>query len=296
MYLLNLDLHGNTFVYQNKPSLGKLPASLWVLNSSDIQINITGKLYHQTELDGIIENYSFKDNTNKFETKDILHKTNGVATNYIKGVSHLEALKMPLSNIQASYKEDNIIRHNLGALGILSSDNKDASGGIPLNQKEKEKIQDQYKENFVGGVDGSKKSKVIITNSNLKWQSMSYPIKDLMISENINQHFNRIIDAYGLHVNLFSKDKGDTFENHKQTVIGTYQNTIQPLADDFTTSMSEFLGLDDGVLFMDYSELPVMQTNKAEEATTNQTNTNTVISLLDKGLIDEKDAKSLLNL
>ena len=55
MYLLNLDLHGNSFIYQNKGTLATLPQSLWVLNSSDLQINITGKLYQQTDLDGIIE-------------------------------------------------------------------------------------------------------------------------------------------------------------------------------------------------------------------------------------------------
>ena len=53
----------------------------------------------------------------------------------------------------------------------------------------------------------------MITESQVSWQPMSYPTKDLMLFEELNADKIALIDAYGLNVNLFSSERGTTFSN-----------------------------------------------------------------------------------
>jgi hypothetical protein len=74
--------------------------------------------------------------------------------NIIKPVSRVETLKYPLSNIRASYHKRNVLLENIGAIGILSAQNNDLGGAIPMTPEEKKKIQNDWyhrqKETLIG--------------------------------------------------------------------------------------------------------------------------------------------------
>ena len=137
-----------------------------------------------------------------------------------------------------------------------------------------------------GIFDGQKRK--IITNSSLKWQPMSFPMKDLMLLECIESDFQSICAAYGADRDLFPSTKGATFENKNNGLKATYQNTIQPQADDFINTLNNALGLFKQGLYLEacYDHVPVLQEDKqmeeqAEktEAETNSININTIILL-----------------
>ena len=162
---------------------------------------------------------------------------------------------------------------------------KDDSGAIPLGKEEREIVERDIKARY--GI-GDEKSSTIITNAALSYQSMSFPTKDLMLFEEIEDDFNSICMAFGLARDIFPSTKGATFENQKESIKITYQNTIQPFADGRMRRYSDELGLTDRglALVADYSWLPALQENELEEAQeekveadTSQVNTSTIISI-----------------
>jgi phage portal protein BeeE len=158
----------------------------------------------------------------------------------VKPTSRIDALKYPLSNIKASYHKRNVLLENIGAIGILSAQNSDLGGAIPMTPEEKREIQRDW---F-----NRSKDEVIITESSVNWQSMSYPTRDLMLFEELTADKMAIIDAYGMNANLFSSDKGSTFSNVKDSIRMVYTDTIIPETQQMYDSICHQLGLDkDGI-------------------------------------------------
>jgi hypothetical protein len=104
------------------------------------------------------------------------------------------------------------------------------------------------------------KDELIITESNVKWQPMSYPTKDLMLFEELNADKIALIDAFGLSMNLFSSEKGTTFTNVRDSIRMCYQDTIIPETQQMYDSMMNQLGLDkEGLrLIALFDHLPVL--------------------------------------
>jgi HK97 family phage portal protein len=257
-YSMMLNIYANSFIYKNVGMPNSLPLAMWVFPSGDMQVNNTGKLFQQVSIEGIIESYEIVSTHQIYSPKDVLHISNGDAEQYYIGKSKIYTLALPISNILASLKSRNILITERGAIGILSSASKDSDGGVPLGREERERIERQYQRDR--GLD-SAKGHVVVTNSQLTWQPMTIAVRDLMLFEEIEDDFAAILGAYGLARDLFPSVKGATFENQKEALRTTYQNTIQPEADGLMNSLTSFLGLNkEGLkLVADYSWLPCMK-------------------------------------
>jgi hypothetical protein len=115
---------------------------------------------------------------------------------------------------------------------------------------------------------GDKQSSVIITDASLNWTPMSYPTKDLMLFEEIDNNKRIIIDAYGLNENIFSRMQGSTYENMREGEKIAYQDTIIPEAEDYARGLSEFLGLTQKGEWLElcYDHLPILQEDEGKKA------------------------------
>ena len=261
-YSTMLSIYANAFIYKNQGLPTSLPGALWVLPSGDIRVNTTGKLFKQTTIEGIIENYQLISTNETFRTNEIIQMSTGDSEQYFIGASKIYSLSLPISNIIASLKSRNIMITEKGAIGILSSSSKDSDGGVPLGREERNRIEQMYQSDR--SLD-SRKGHVIVTNSSLDWKPMTIPVRDLMLFEEIEDDFSAILGAYGLARDLFPSVKGATFENQKEALRTTYQNTIQPEADSLMNLLTTSLGLDrQGLkLVADYSWLPCMQEDES---------------------------------
>ena len=149
----------------------------------------------------MIENYQFYyDNANReFQTIDVndmvyINTPDGI--HLVNPSNRIETLKYPLSNIIAQYKKRNVLLENLSAIGILSSNQSDLGGSLPMTPDEKRQIQkDWIKRNA---------DQIVITESNVNWTPMSFPTNQLMLFEELDSDKRAIIDAYGLSQYLFS--------------------------------------------------------------------------------------------
>ena len=111
------------------------------------------------------------------------------------------------------------------------------------------------------------KDEVIITESQVNWQSMSYPTRDLMLFEELTADKMAIIDAYGMNANLFSSEKGSTFSNVKDSIRMVYTDTIIPETQQMYDSICHQLGLDKEGIRIEacFDHLPVLQADELAE-------------------------------
>jgi HK97 family phage portal protein len=247
-------IYSNTFVYSPKRSFNIVNLMI-PLPSNKIQINLSGRTLKQMDSEGLIDKFVFRyDNksTEDIAVEDMIYLMTNDGMNIVKPVSRLESLKFVLSNLKAQYKKRNVLLENIGAIGILTAQNNDIGGAIPMTPEDKKQIQKDWFRRS--------KDELIITESNVKWQPMSYPTKDLMLFEELNADKIALIDAFGLSMNLFSSEKGTTFTNVRDSIRMCYQDTIIPETQQMYDSMMNQLGLDkEGLrLIALFDHLPVL--------------------------------------
>ena len=278
---VNDALYSNAFAYSPLRSFNQ--RNIFVtLPSGKIEISTTGLTLKQMDVDGIIEGFRFKyDNEGyeKLDTQDVVYLTTADGMNLIRPTSRLDALKYPLSNIKASYHKRNVLLENIGAIGILSATKSDIGGAIPMSPEERQEIQrDWYNRS---------KDELIITESQVNWQPMSYPTRDLMLFEELTADKLAIIDAYGLNYNLFSSDKGATFSNVKDSIRMCYTDTIIPETQQmYDTIMQQFRLSDEGYrLIADFTHLPVLQDDELSKQQAMAAKVNNYSVMLRDGVI-----------
>lgn len=273
-------LYSNTFCYSPERS-GGLHNLFVPLPANKVMIHLTGKKLKQMDAEDLVDQFTFKyddDSIERIEWNDMVYLVTDDGMNIVKPVSRIETLKYPLSNIKAQYHKRNVLLENIGAIGILSAQNNDLGGAIPMTPEEKKKIQKDWY--------NRQKDEVIITEANVDWKPMSYPTKDLLLFEELTADKLALIDAFGLSFNLFSSEKGTTFTNVRDSIRMVYQDTIIPETQQMYDSIMKQFGLDkDGYyLKADFSHLPVLQDDEESKAVTQKIKAETLEKIVGLGV------------
>lgn len=300
--LEQLDVYGNQFTYKNKPTKIQIfPSALWNISPSYIDPILSGKVFDQTTVEGIISYYEYDDRQTKkrYETKEIMYMRHNDLDHPIIGSSPLKFLKYPLSNIDGAYKYRNVIITQKGAIGILSSGgNKDSFGVIPMNQKEKERIENAHRNAY--GIDENQ-MRMIISEASLNWTPMSYPTKDLMLFEEVSEDTLVLIDHFGMNIHLFANNT-TTFENLKSSMKQVYQDTIQPYADKYFGQLTSFLEIEKifgkgAYIAPSYEHIKILQEDKKEGAELFKLHVDSITQLVKSQIItSEQGIKILVNI
>ena len=264
------EVFGESFTLMNGREFTSVPSSIFNLPNTLLKVNPTGKLYKQIEKDGIYESFELEANgkTETYQAEEIIHFANYGGSDGIRGQSILKTLQFPVSNTKKSYEARNVLIAKRGAIGILSNSSSDETGGIPLKPKEKDELQEKFDLKYGLRED---QSQVVVTNGSLKWQAMNFDVRELALHLEETQNFRILVDAYGLNMNIFSEEKGATFENQKEGQRAAYESTIIPQAETFMEKLSKELLTDQEIangmrLVADYSHLPCLQANQKEKA------------------------------
>jgi hypothetical protein len=286
-------LYSNAFCYAPKRSLNI--RNLFVpLPANKIKIHLTGKRLKQMDAEDLIDKFTFKYDDDSDESilwPDMVYLTTDDGMNIVKPISRIESLKYPLSNIQAQYHKRNVLLENIGAIGILSAEQSDMGGAIPMTPEEKKKIQrDWYRRS---------KDELLITEAKVNWQPMSYPTKDLMLFEELNADKLAIIDAFGLNANLFSSEKGATFSNVRDSIRMAYTDTIIPETQAMYDSIIKQFGLDAEGYYLEacFDHLPVLQADEEKNAMTLKLKAEALEKINAMGVgLSMEEQRALLNL
>ena len=285
-------LYSNTFCYAPARVMGV--RNLFVpLPANKVKMSLSGKKLKQMDANDLIDGFKFKYDDDTYETidwNDMVYLTTDDGMNLVKPTSRIETLKYPLSNIKASYHKRNVLLENIGAIGILSAQQNDMGGAIPMTPEEKNDIRrDWY---------NRQKDELIITEANVSWQPMSYPTKDLLLFEELTEDKLALIDAFGLNYNLFSSTSGSTFSNVKDSIRMVYTDTIIPETQSMYDSIIKQFGLDkEGYkLHAEFDHLPVLQHDEQMGANVLKLKTDAVEKMVGLGLITSDEARAILDL
>ena len=277
-------LYSNVVAYCPMRSFG-IRNLIITLPNNKIQINLSGKKLKQMEVNDLITNFKFTyddGSTEIIALEDAVYLTTADGMNIVRPISRIDSLRLPLSNIMASYNKRNVLLENLGAIGILSAQQNDMGGAIPMTPEERTKIQrDWYRR---------QKDELIITESNVNWQPMSYPTRDLMLFEELTEDKMAIIDAYGLNYNLFSSEKGSTFSNVRDSIRMAYTDTIIPETQAMYDSIISQFGLQSEGYYLEacFDHLPILQEDESQKATAEKVKVDTYSVMLKDGVITQK--------
>ena len=285
-------VYGNQFIYSNKPSsLLQFPAAIWNVSPSYIQPVLTGKVFEQTEKSEIIQyfQYQLNESAKRFETKDIIWMKITDLDNPLIGRPPAYSLRFPLTNTKLAYEFRNVIMSERGAIGILRPRaERDQMGVLPMDSNERKRIHDKYIENY-GVKDGQ--SRIILEN--VEWDPMTYPTRDLLLFEEIDANQLTIIDHEGMSAHLFANAKA-TYENVKNGMIQTYQDTIIPFADQVAQAWTKQWCEPGQKIKFCYDHVSVLKSDVSRDLANLQSLTNSVNQMLQSGIIDQSQAQNIM--
>jgi hypothetical protein len=289
---VNDALYSSSFAYCPKRSFN-IRNLIVPLPTDKVQIKLSGKKLKQMEKEGLIDGFIFQysEDSEKIPLDDMVFLTTTDGVNIVNPSSRIQSLKYPLSNIRAAYHKRNVLLENIGAIGILSARNSDMGGAIPMDPDEKKAIQKSWYRR--------QKDEVIITESDVQWNPMSFPTKDLMLFEEMTSDKLAIIDAYGLNPYLFSQEQGATFSNVKEGVRMAYTDTIIPETIQMYNTISHQLGLNEEglILVPDFSHIPVMQPDEKLKAETMNLRADAIKKIIEAGVeLNEDEIRELSGL
>jgi hypothetical protein len=206
-------------------------------------------------------------------------------------ISKIAGLDYFVSNICAAMEADNVLLKKKGPLGVFSYDAKPDIGGIlPMKGSEKDELQQELSR--YGLTLGQ--LQYVISKTPIKWNSMSFNLRDLMTKETVRQGIEGICDRIGYPAELMS-GKNATYENRSSAEKYFYQNNVIPFSLRRAARYDKFFGLDeDGVsIIMDYDHLPVLQEDIMSAGQARKANSESVKMDWESGLITWNEARTL---
>jgi hypothetical protein len=302
----NWQLFDIVYIVKNIP-VGFAIKGMFVLPSKDVKIvpkeNIGKDLFYATEIDEVIKGYelTFNDQIITFKPNDIWMISNSSLRleedGYLYPEYKMRSLKEPIKIIAASYEIDLELKINHGAIGIISPDGKDGQGEVlPLTKKSKKSLQEDYGDYGLT----REKWKLIIADAALKFSPISLPVKDLELSEGIEDQKRIIADVFTYPYELMANVKGTTFSNKKESREMLYTEKIIPEWEIIQESANYEFKLnedEDRELRINYSHIEATQGDREEKARTNKITIESVLEVNNKiseNVIDQEIGINIL--
>ena len=273
--------------------------SLWVCPNWMInEIRYSGKIFGQSELSGIINFFRIgttdvaSDRVIICPDSEVNCDSTGMA--FVLPQSRIYPMSDQVSNIVQAYEARYTLMAKKGALGILSNEAKDVAGAIPITTKEKEQIQTDFTQAYGLGAD---QSQIIITSANLKWQSMTFPTKDLMLFEEIKDDALMIYDKLGVPVFLTPYAEQTTYTNLPAAEKRFYTDTVIPGINGLLESICNFFKSEDDGQFLKvyFDHLECFQKSKKEEADALRAMTDALNQPLQSRVITVEEYRAIMS-
>jgi hypothetical protein len=290
------EIFGNEYIYKTAP-LGFQPTidrtkALFAIPGNIVKSKYDNSVPYFLNASAPKVTYKIKDESEwkDYDSSLVIHFNDNRANiksstdkNLLDGTSKLELNSCVINNIKAAYESRGVILRQRGANGAWVTKSKDGIGAaMPMDPKEKEELQARLA--TYGTM--SDQNQDIITNAELAWvQRGPNNPQNLGIFQEIEEDFNKLLDAYGVPSEIFVRTKGATYENQRQAEKGLYVRTIMPEANEWIGGVSsEFLPVGGPTsVVAEYFYLPIFQEDlKARgESLTQMTNA------LSKALADQ---------
>ena len=293
-----MSLFGNAIVKKNSSILSSVPRSLFILPYHNLEIETSGKMYYDVNdisdiILKVVDNSITPENT--FDTSEIILFRDSLANNSLLADSRIDALRVPLSNIKVAYDSRNVGMQEKGALGMFSVRQNVTSDGMPVQSyhpKEKKEVEKKLTKDY-----GIKKgqNRFMWLDIPLDYNEINYDLSKLKLFEEVYENFLTIVDSYGLVKDIFSTDKGSTFENKDKAEKQVIQNTIIPLSNYISEIITKEMMLENGeCLKLSFDHLASMQEDLNRAYATEKTKVEILTSALASNIITRQEFRENL--
>jgi hypothetical protein len=284
------DIFGRCYIYPVKPDSKSDPlatGAMWILPNWLVTPNYTGKIWLQSEMNGIVKDYSVQGLSTPLKPEElIIWDDTGINTTQntnelVTFQSRLYPLSDQISNLQRSYEARRKILTKGGPPGAWVNDNpKDAAGSNPKIAKEIKEVQDQFSNDYGLGEDN--KYLYAILSTSWKFVAAGSRITDLQLSEGEMDMSMIIAFAYNTPETLLPWNTSKTFDNVATDEKKFYNNAIIPVNEDFCQVIMDWFELENLSIYLRcyFDHLDCFQTDKKAEAET----FNFYTTALDKSL------------
>jgi hypothetical protein len=296
-YKINYATFGNSYVYASVPVGAerffdyKLINVMNNLPNANTETVITGKWLEATTKEEIISKYiltNIDGSRTPLDTNKVWQTNTPnirLSVNFTEGVSKLVALRSPISNIDAAFETRNVMLHNRGMLGFLSSEKTaDGLGSIALDPDEIKINQEAL--NKYGTLNGQYKHAIV--PQPMKFVKTSTSLKELMVFEEVESDAIAVSNAFGVPEDLtrYYIKKGGLAKENNASEKRLYDSTIIPESVDFMLGLNSFLKTEEnGIqLLASFDHVAALQTDKKQEAETKKSNQETANSNFMSGL------------
>ena len=303
-----LDTFGNRYVYANMPigfnSVIDLMNIETLINlpSQFMTVKTTGKLYDQTTLKGIIETYSRTDvmPAKLYDPEEILHFNEVNISSYmptVMGISKIEVLQMPITNIQLCFEAMNTLLRNRGMAGIISPKKTDGMGAsMALTPDEEKKTREEFKKDY-GLLNGQ--NPFMLSPVALDYYKTALNSSEMGIYDEFSNNTIIVCNEFGIPPTLLKTYmKGDTYENQIQSIRRLYQDTTIPLVKEEDTYWNYRCNLEKYGFYLDtiWDHIPALAESFKEKAVALNMNGRTGNEAYNNNIITRNQYLELLDL
>ncbi len=294
-----LTLFGVCYIYVNRSNIGGLLTendTMLVLPANDIEeiysenINLKEIKNKSDYLLGY--KFYFQGKEIIFETYEII-KIGGTAFENFD-TEKIQTLENAVNIISSAYNVRNTLQRRNGGFGILTNDQKTNAQDMFNSDIEKSEIDNLQKEikryNF-----NKNDYNFIITNAALKFQAITYPIKDMALMESVTQARIDICDVLNFPILALNDMSGSTFSNMETADKKIYTDSIIPMWELVQSEFNSALFTLNNIYF-DYSHIESLKENKKTEIETSQINDDLQINRFEKGIITYNEMRVAIGL
>lgn len=291
------DIFGNEIIYFNKASGMPFRSvkSMYTLPFNLVEVDTPSALpFYMYENPVITYKFKWGNNEYPLDSASVIHlndnRVNINKDNWVTGTSKLSSLKVPINNIRAAYESRNIILNQRGPSMLLSNSGKDISGVAPFFKGEKEALQERIKNyGLLRGQD-----QFWLTSAAIQATALSVGnVNELGLFPEVEADFQKICDAFGVDRDMFSNEKGSTWENKKQGERATWNNTVIPESDEWVEALNETLELNKSgkKLIGTFDHIPALQDNLKERGAAMKMIVDALTAAINAGMITQEQAQ-----
>jgi len=227
--------------------------SMWVLPPHLCTFQRSGKLLKQVKYSELWDTMTFNvfGETVKLTKEDVYVFTD--ITPYLNSQllpeSRLQSCSGAISAILANYEARIELLENRGPLGLLRYDG--STEGVPFIEggTERENLERDFKKYGLM----RRQRKIIMTSASLKWESMGYALKDMMLTEQEIHDTKTIASAIGFPFELLPLAENSKYENQKERKKEMYEDGVIPENENYCQQLNDMLMTEKEGIYINYT-------------------------------------------
>jgi hypothetical protein len=208
--------------------------SLWIVNPTNVEfVFAENKNQYYKSFENKILGINIINGNEKdfYKITDIimLKDTSVSFDNNLIPESPIKPIEQPVNNLIGIYESQGTLIHARGSLGVLGPKN-DPNGAISMTEDEKVELQESYNAKY-----GLKSAqwKIILSNTEMNWQSMMMPYGDLQLPEWGKDQLMSISDSLNYPFELLANGRAGSIGGTEADAFQKqlYQNFVIPFAE-----------------------------------------------------------------